>query len=140
MMRWVLRAAMVPAALALGVFLLLRAALPELDGEWQPDTSGPAARVTLERDAAGVPTVRGASIADVAYGLGVAPEQCSFRGDGGVFSKRFARNPHPSLHGVSGLRLLGPNLRAVVEFNPFLAVDQHSGGAQALCGGSETYG
>ena len=75
MMRWVLRAAMVPAALALGVFLLLRAALPELDGEWQPDTSGPAARVTLERDAAGVPTVRGASIADVAYGLGVAHAQ-----------------------------------------------------------------
>ena len=75
MMRWVLRAAMVPAALALGVFLLLRAALPELDGEWQADASGPAARVTLERDAAGVPTVRGTSVADVAYGLGVAHAQ-----------------------------------------------------------------
>jgi penicillin amidase len=54
----------------------LRASLPQLDGALpQP---GLAAAVTIERDALGVPTIRGASRADVARGLGFAHAQDRF--------------------------------------------------------------
>lgn len=60
------------AALA-GAWLLLRASLPQLDGEF--DAGGTLTPVTIERDALGTPTVTGADRAALAYGLGFAHAQ-----------------------------------------------------------------
>lgn len=60
-------------AAILSSFLVLRGSLPELDGEVK--VVGPAASVTIERDALGVATVSGASRADVAFGTGFAHAQ-----------------------------------------------------------------
>jgi penicillin amidase len=60
--------------LALGAaWLTLRASLAQLDGERQ--APGLAAAVTVERDAAGVPLISGASRADVAYATGFVHAQ-----------------------------------------------------------------
>ncbi|HEX5716050.1 MAG TPA: penicillin acylase family protein, partial [Thermoanaerobaculia bacterium] len=53
-----------------------RASLPRLDGEVA--AAGLAGPVTVERDAAGIPTVRGASRADVAFGTGFVHAQDRF--------------------------------------------------------------
>ncbi len=67
------------AMLALLVgFGLLRGSSPQLEGSLAASEGGPAAAVTLERDAGGAPTVRGASEADVAYGLGFLHAQDRF--------------------------------------------------------------
>jgi penicillin amidase len=65
----------VPASAALAAWLLLRGSLPQLDGERASGPGGPVAAVTLERDAAGVTTVSGRSLDDVAWGLGFAHAQ-----------------------------------------------------------------
>ncbi len=61
-----------------GVWLYGRisASLPQLDGE--VTLSGLAARVTVERDALGVPTIRGSSRVDVARALGFVHAQERF--------------------------------------------------------------
>ena len=73
------------AALALVIVLLggvvflysqLRSSLPRLDGEVA--VTGVGGPVTLERDGLGIPTIRGASRADVAFGLGFAHAQDRF--------------------------------------------------------------
>jgi penicillin G amidase len=58
----------------LGAWLTLRASLPRLDGEIA--AGGPA--VTIERDALGIATVRGATREAVSYGLGFAHAQDRF--------------------------------------------------------------
>jgi len=60
----------------LGVWLYLRASLPQLDGELP--APGLGATVTVERDAAGVPLITGASRADVAYATGFVHAQERF--------------------------------------------------------------
>jgi penicillin G amidase len=79
-LRWLLRiaAALVLLLLvALGVgWGLMRASLPALDGQVPAASLGAA--VTVERDALGTPTVRGATRADVAFGLGFAHGQDRF--------------------------------------------------------------
>ncbi|HEX6832291.1 MAG TPA: penicillin acylase family protein [Rudaea sp.] len=57
-------------------WLLLRASVPQLDGERR--LAGLGANVTIERDALGVATVRGASRRDVAFGLGFVHAQERF--------------------------------------------------------------
>jgi penicillin G amidase len=78
--RWLLRIAagiVVLLLVALGVgWGLMRASLPALDG--QVPAAGLGAAVTVERDALGTPTVRGATRADVAFGLGFAHGQDRF--------------------------------------------------------------
>ena len=64
------------AVLAAAAWLALRASLPALDGELR--LSGLAAPVTITRDALGVPTVRGASRADVARATGFLHAQERF--------------------------------------------------------------
>lgn len=61
---------------AITVFSLLRASLPELDG--QVSASDLSAPVTLTRDAYGVPTIRGSSRADIAYVTGYIHAQERF--------------------------------------------------------------
>ena len=79
---WIAGLVIAVAAVALLALLagagLLRGSLPQLDGSLEASGSGPAAAVTLERDADGAPTVRGASDADVAYGLGFLHAQDRF--------------------------------------------------------------
>ncbi len=79
-MRRVLRVALALAlatlvALPLAAWLLLRGSLPQLGGDHDAGGAGPGAAVTLERDAAGVPTVSGRALDDVAWGLGFAHAQ-----------------------------------------------------------------
>ncbi len=58
---------------ALGAWLTLRASLPQLDGE--ATLAGLTAPATIERDAAGVPVIRGATREDVARATGYAHAQ-----------------------------------------------------------------
>jgi penicillin amidase len=57
-------------------YLLLRASLPRLDGEIA--SRGLEATVTIERDALGVPTIRAANRADLAFGAGFVHAQDRF--------------------------------------------------------------
>ncbi|NBU26480.1 MAG: hypothetical protein EBS39_12890, partial [Gammaproteobacteria bacterium] len=66
------------ALAALAGLWLLRGSLPQLDGHAAAGEGGPRAEVVIERDAAGAPTVRGGSLADVAYGLGFLHAQDRF--------------------------------------------------------------
>ncbi|HEU5468122.1 MAG TPA: penicillin acylase family protein [Steroidobacteraceae bacterium] len=65
-------AALAVAAVA-AVWLTLRASLPGIEGERR--LAGLSAPVTIERDAAGVPVIRGATRADVARATGFAHAQ-----------------------------------------------------------------
>lgn len=62
--------------MALGAWLLLRASLPQLDGRRAAPAL--AAAVTVARDDAGVPLIRGASRLDVAYATGFVHAQERF--------------------------------------------------------------
>jgi hypothetical protein len=79
---WVAGLVIASAALAMLALLvgfgLLRGSSPQLDGSLAAAEGGPVAAVTLERDDGGAPTVRGASEADVAYGLGFLHAQDRF--------------------------------------------------------------
>ncbi len=76
-MRWLPRVALLLLAaiamLLLAAWLVLRASLPALDGTIFP--AGVGGGISIERDAAGVPTVLGATIDDVAYGTGFVHAQ-----------------------------------------------------------------
>ena len=62
----------------LGGAWFLRSSLPQLDGEVSSVIDGPAAPVTVERDAAGAPTLTAASMDDLAYALGFLHAQDRF--------------------------------------------------------------
>jgi penicillin G amidase len=64
------------AAAAAVAWLTLRASLPTIDG--YATLSGIAARVSIERDAMGVPTIKGGSRNDLARGLGYVHGQDRF--------------------------------------------------------------
>ena len=61
---------------AVGVYLLLRASLPQLDGD--VPLAGLAAATSIERDAAGVPTIKAQSRRDLAFATGFAHGQDRF--------------------------------------------------------------
>lgn len=62
--------------LALGIYLLLRASLPQLDGDVA--LAGLTAATSIERDAAGVPTIKAQSRRDLAFATGFAHGQDRF--------------------------------------------------------------
>src|SRR5215218_2144798 len=72
----VLALALAAAGGALWLRSRASASLPPLEGEVR--AAGLAAPVTVERDALGIPTIRGASRADVAFGTGFAHAQDRF--------------------------------------------------------------
>jgi len=80
MTRWLLRGAVLLATLTLGAalagWLVFRASLPALDGAVA--ASGAPSQVRVERDAAGIVTVQGATLRDAAFGLGYAHGQDRF--------------------------------------------------------------
>ncbi|MCU0305335.1 MAG: penicillin acylase family protein [Thermoanaerobaculales bacterium] len=67
---------LVAVVAGLAVHRAVRRSLPLLDAELA--VRGPSAPVTIERDALGVPTIRGADRADVAFGLGFVHAQERF--------------------------------------------------------------
>jgi penicillin amidase len=80
MKRWILRlilgsAALVALALVAG-WLALRASLPDLDGEIV--VTGLVDEVTIERDAAGIPTITAANRTDLAFATGYTHGQDRF--------------------------------------------------------------
>ncbi|HKZ72937.1 MAG TPA: penicillin acylase family protein, partial [Steroidobacteraceae bacterium] len=84
-MKWIARIAfallVVLAAVVVASYALLLGSLPRLDGTVEARAGSGAqlrAPVTIERDALGIPTVRGASRADVAYGTGFLHAQERF--------------------------------------------------------------
>ncbi|MBU6377892.1 MAG: penicillin acylase family protein [Gammaproteobacteria bacterium] len=79
MKRWLvgaLAALLLATAMIAGAgWWLLRGSLPQIDGRIVAASGGPSAEVRVERDAEGVPTVRGETLDDVAYGLGYVHAQ-----------------------------------------------------------------
>ena len=73
LLRALLWVALFAALALLAAWLALRASLPTVEGERQ--LAGLAGRVLVERDAAGVPVIRGASRADVARATGFVHAQ-----------------------------------------------------------------
>lgn len=93
--------ALLVATTVAAAWWLLRASLPMLDGQIAAGVSGPQAAVTLERDAAGAPTIRGRDPIDVAYGVGFAHAQDRFfQMD---LSRRFAAGELAALFGERAL-------------------------------------
>ena len=80
MTRWLLRGVFLLVTLVLGAalagWLVFRASLPALDGAVA--AAGAPAPVRIERDAAGIVTVQGATLRDAAFGLGYAHGQDRF--------------------------------------------------------------
>jgi penicillin amidase len=80
MKRWILRisaaSAFLIAVVLLVVWLGLRASLPTLDGTIE--TAGLDAVATIERDAAGIPTITAATRTDLAFATGFAHGQDRF--------------------------------------------------------------
>jgi len=76
LLRALLWLALLLALAMLAAWLALRASLPAVEGERQ--LAGLAGRVLVERDAAGVPVIRGASRADVARATGFVHAQDRF--------------------------------------------------------------
>src|SRR5687767_14036597 len=76
MKRWLLAAAAIVAALAAGIYLVLAASLPRRSGE--AAVQGLTAPLDVSLDARAVPTVRGATFADVLRGQGYLHAQERF--------------------------------------------------------------
>jgi penicillin amidase len=108
----------------------VKASLPEVEGERR--VTGLAAAVTIERDALGIPTIRGASRRDVAYATGFVHAQDRFfqmdllrRQSAGELAELFGPAVLPADRGVrvhrfraEAERLLWasrPEIRAVLE-------------------------
>jgi penicillin amidase len=76
-MRWIVRAllglALLLCAAGVAAWLYMQRATPVVDGTLT--LSGARAEIRIERDAHGIPTIRAASVADAAYGLGVVHAQ-----------------------------------------------------------------
>ena len=68
--------AVLTVLIAVAAWLLLRASLPQLDGELR--LSGLSAPVTIERDSNGTPTIKARTRADLAYATGFAHAQDRF--------------------------------------------------------------
>ena len=64
------------AVLTVVLFLLVRASLPQLSGDLR--VQGLQSRVTIERDAAGIPTITGSDREDLAFATGFAHGQDRF--------------------------------------------------------------
>ena len=113
-----------------GLWWLTRRSLPEIDGT--AALPGLAAAVVVDRDGAGVPTIRGATRADVARGLGYVHAQDRFfqmdllrRRSAGELAEIFGKEAVPvdrkaRIHGFRALArqalvLLPPEQKALID-------------------------
>jgi len=104
--RWLFRSAIVLVAVALiavgGGVLTLRASLPRDDGVVAAAPTRLSAPVTVDRDDRSIPTLRGASLEDVAYAQGfVHAQERFFQMDA---TRRYAAGRLCELFGVTTLR------------------------------------
>ena len=135
----VLSVLLVVAALAAGGFWwLTRRSLPQLDGA--AVLPGLAAPVAVERDALGVPTVRGATRTDVARALGCVHAQDRFfqmdllrRRAAGELSELFGKSavPYDRQMRVHGFRQLARKALALLPPDQRGLVDAYSAGVNA---------
>ena len=104
---------LIALALVAWFYVKMRASLPQLDG--QASITGLSAKVTVERDAQGVPTLRGSSRLDVAVALGFLHAQdrffqmdCARRHAAGELAELFGKAalPHDRLVRIHGFRTL----------------------------------
>lgn len=76
-MKWLSRILILLLLLAVlsaaGAWFYTRQALPQIEG--RIDLAGPAAQISIERDAHGIPTIKAASIGDALFGLGFVHAQ-----------------------------------------------------------------
>jgi len=121
-----------------GFWWLARRNLPPLDGE--AELPGLSATVTVERDALGVPTIRGAARADVARTLGYLHVQDRFfqmdllrRRSAGELSELFGRTavPHDREMRVHGFRALARQSLALLPPGQRALVDAYTAGVNA---------
>lgn len=130
--RWLRRAVVAGAALcvlaAMGLAFYLYRATPPLDGTLA--LTGLRADVTIERDRHGIPTIRGASLEDVAFGLGVVHAQERLwqlethrRIGSGRLAEAFGR---PALDTDRFLRALGVRRAAAAQWERIRQADGES--------------
>ena len=123
---------------AVGSWWLVRRSLPPLDGE--AALPGLTAAVTVERDALGVPTLRGATRPDVARALGYVHAQDRFfqmdllrRRAAGELSELFGPStvPWDRAARVHGLRVLARQALALLPPAQRALVDAYTAGVNA---------
>jgi len=121
-----------------GLWWLARRNLPPLDGE--AALPGLSATVTVERDALGVPTIRGATRADVARALGYLHAQDRFfqmdllrRRSAGELSELFGKTAVPLDRDkrVHGFRALARQALALLPSEQRALVDAYTAGVNA---------
>ena len=82
LLRWlgfsIAAVALLAVVAVLGLYGLFHASLPELDGDIVATPVQLSAPVTVERDRSGVPTIRGATRADLAFATGYVHGQDRF--------------------------------------------------------------
>ena len=115
---------LIALALSAWFYVKLRASLPQLDG--QAVIAGLEARVTVERDALGVPTIHGASRRDVARALGFLHAQdrffqmdCARRHAAGELAELFGKTalPHDKKVRIHSFRTLAQKVLATEPDN-----------------------
>ena len=125
-------------AIATWFYTQTRASLPLLDG--QTSIAGLEAKVTVERDAQGVPTLRGANRLDVARALGFLHAQdrffqmdCARRHAAGELAELFgqAALPHDKQVRIHSFRTLAQNGLANLAPQERALVDAYTAGANA---------
>ncbi len=119
-------------------FFKTRASLPLLDG--QASITGLHAKVTIERDAQGVPTVRGTHRLDVARALGFLHAQdrffqmdCARRHAAGELAELFgqAALPHDKEVRIHSFRTRAQNVFAKLASKERALIDAYTAGANA---------
>src|SRR4051812_29762527 len=128
-------AAALLALAVLGAWLFLRASLPQLDGKRAAPLLESA--VTVARDANGVPTISGASRADLAYATGFVHGQERFfqmdllrRSAAGELAELFGPKALPldRAHRLHRFRARAPGVLAVMEPNERQFLERYAAG------------
>ncbi len=127
------------AGVAAGWFYLrLRASLPQLDGT--ASVTGLGARITVTRDALGVPTIHGENRADIARALGWLHAQDRFfqmdlqrRRAGGELAELFGKAALPLDRGarMHGFRALAQKVSAQLPASQRALLEAYAAGANA---------
>jgi penicillin amidase len=119
-------------------YFKMRSSLPLLDGS--ASLAGLSAPVTVERDAQGVPTIRGAQRLDVARALGFLHAQdrffqmdCSRRHAAGELAELFGKAalPHDKQVRLHGFRALAQKVLAKLSPEERALIEAYTGGVNA---------
>jgi len=129
---------LIALTLAAWFYVKMRASLPQLDGQAAVAVLG--SRVTIERDAQGVPTLRGASRSDVAAALGFLHAQerffqmdCARRHAAGELAELFGKTalPHDKQVRIHSFRTLAQKVLANLAPDERKLVDAYTNGVNA---------